>query len=102
MVRPILSLKALKWVLAAIVFSQLVLSIVVAHRINTLPLDLNHQELGHFSPVLWVAFFAYLFAFLFSDYLRPRSLYRHVGIVVLSFANAFLFFLCFGFIARLF
>ena len=41
-----------------------------------------------FGIPFWLAFFAYLVAFTFSEYLRPRSVYRYVGLTVLSFAGA--------------
>jgi hypothetical protein len=36
-----------------------------------------------------LAWAAYWFALVGSPYLRPRSLYRHCGLVVLSFAGVF-------------
>src|SRR5438128_7844596 len=41
-----------------------------------------------FGIPFWLAFAAYLLAFTFSPYLRPRSVYRYVGLTVLSFAGA--------------
>jgi hypothetical protein len=42
-----------------------------------------------FGVPFWFAFGAYFIAFTFSPYLRPRSVYRYVGLAVLSFAGAF-------------
>ena len=41
-----------------------------------------------FGLPFWLAFLTYLVAFIFSEYLRPRSLYRYVALTVLSFAGA--------------
>jgi hypothetical protein len=42
-----------------------------------------------FGLPFWLAFGSYCFVFVTSSYLRPRSLYRQIGLVVLSFASAF-------------
>jgi len=42
-----------------------------------------------FGVPFWFAFSAYFIAFTFSLYLRPRSVYRYVGLAVLSLADAF-------------
>jgi len=42
-----------------------------------------------FGVPFWFAFAAYFVAFTFSPYLRPRSVYRYVGLAVLSLAGAF-------------
>jgi hypothetical protein len=42
-----------------------------------------------FGLPFWLAFGSYCFVFVASSYLRPRSLYRHIGLVVLSLASAF-------------
>src|SRR5205807_2206468 len=52
-----------------------------------------------FGIPFWLAFLAYLVAFTFSAYLRPRSIYRYVGLTVLSFAGAFFCWLFYMFFA---
>ena len=47
----------------------------------------------------WLAFAGYCFLFVASSYLRPRSIYRHIGLLALSLASAFGSFCLYMFLA---
>lgn len=52
-----------------------------------------------FGIPFWLAFAAYWVALTFSPYLRPRSVYRYIGLTVLSFAGATFCWFCYMFFA---
>jgi hypothetical protein len=62
---------------------------ILLYRWNTLsePNPVPYQLQFHILPFLTWA--GYWFALAGSPYLRPRSVYRHLGLIVLSFAGLF-------------
>jgi hypothetical protein len=63
------------------------------------PASLAGSDWIVFGIPFWLAFAAYFAVFTFSPYLRPRSVYRYVGLTVLSFAGAFFCWLFYMFFA---
>lgn len=83
-----LSIRSLRIVVLAIFLLHAVVGFLLYRWRVISQSSLGESDWIIFGVPFWVACAAYMGAFTFSPYLRPRSVYRYVGLMVLSFAGA--------------
>jgi len=83
-----LSIRSLRIVVVAIFLSHAVIGFLLYRWRVISQSALAGSDLIIFGLPFWLAFATYWVSFTVSPYLRPRSIYRYVGLTVLSFAGA--------------
>ncbi len=85
----LLSMRSLRIIWVVVFMCQAVVGFLLYRWRIISQSSLSASDWIVFGIPFWFAVAGYLVAFTFSPYLRPRSIYRYVGLTVLSFAGAF-------------
>jgi hypothetical protein len=83
-----LSMRSLRIIVVAVFISHALIGFLLYRWRVVSQTSLAGSDWIIFGIPFWVASAAYFLAFTFSPYLRPRSVYRCVGLTVLSIAGA--------------
>ncbi len=91
-----MSIAAARWYFIAVWLAYCVAAFLLA-RHGSLHPEATRWTPRAFAALALAAFAGYWHALAASVYLRPRSLYRHLGLAVLAFAGLFFSTLCWAF-----